>query len=267
MDENLKEYTYRIEKKLNSIKNSNKDDFSGNNIRRNATSKTERMHLSDKKNRYFPFNKFISDKISPKNKNIFNDKEVFKRRLTQFYISRKSKSKLTYDALKSKIKKCKISDNFSFEEDSKNLIETIKIDNNERTPKDILRIKNFFIKSNLLELFQFKNSNDELLDKLLINSCINCKYKFMKKESILYKINDLEDNFYIIINGKIGVYKAFNKIKYMSWFKYFQYLYDLYLKNENYLLKIILEQNYKIFPIKENMLPELNINIAYTLIE
>lgn len=266
MDENLKEYAYKIEKKLNSFKNTNKDDFS-NNIRRTATSKTERICLSDKSNRIFPFNEFINDKISPKNKHIFNDKEVFKRRLTQFYISQKSKSKLTYDAIKSKIKNCKISDDFSVEEDSKNLIETIKIENNERTPKDIINIKNFFIKSNLLELFHFKNSNDELLDKLLINSCINCKYKFMKKESILYKINDLVDNFYIVINGKIGIFKAFNKIKYMCGFKYFQYLYDLYLKNENYLLKIILEQNYKIFPIKENMLPELNINLAYTLIE
>ena len=44
-------------------------------------------------------------------------------------------------------------------------------------------------------------------------------------------------------------------------------LYDLYLKKENYILKIVLEQNFKTFPIKEKMLPKLNENVAKRLIQ
>ena len=264
MKENNKEYLYRTEKKLNSFKNNNKDD---NYTRRRTNSKTERISLTSRSNINFHSTKY-SDKIFQRNIHFFNDKEIFKRRLTQFYKSRKSKSKLTYDLIKSGIKKNNFLEMLPSEEDeTENLINIIKLENNERTPKDILNIKNFLIKSKLVELFRFRNSNEEILDKLLINSCINCKYKFLEKECELYKKNDLVDNFYIIIKGKIGVYKAFNKIKYMSGFKYFQYLYDLYMKNENYILKIVLKQNYNIFPIKESMLPELNINVAYKLIE
>ena len=52
----------------------------------------------------------------------------------------------------------------------------------------------------------------------------------------------------------------------MSGFSYFQYIYDLFLKKEQYLLKIILQENYKLFPIDESMMDYLNIKLAKYLI-
>ena len=52
----------------------------------------------------------------------------------------------------------------------------------------------------------------------------------------------------------------------MSGFSYFQYIYDLHLKKEQYLLKLILQENYKLFPIDESMMDYLNIKLAKYLI-
>ena len=61
------------------------------------------------------------------------------------------------------------------EETRKNLIKSIKITNYERTQTDILNIKNFLINSQVLELFKFTNSNEEIIEKLLIHCIINIK--------------------------------------------------------------------------------------------
>ena len=52
----------------------------------------------------------------------------------------------------------------------------------------------------------------------------------------------------------------------ISGFNYFQTIYDLYLKKEKYLLKLILEKNYKLFPINEDMMENLNIKLAKYII-
>ena len=236
-------------------------------IRKKVSSKTERLNLDSKNNKEkmnYIYNKYNSFK------KIEYDKGKIKRRLTHFYNSRKSKLKFSYELIKSEIKeqlKVYFKNIPSSEETRKNLIKSIKITNYERTQTDILNIKNFLINSQVLELFKFTNSNEEIIEKLLIHCIINIKHKFIKKDTILYKINDIVDNFYIIINGNIGIYKPFNKIIYMSGFKYFEYIYDIYIKKENYLLKLALEQNSKMFPIKEEMVPNLNINVAAKLIE
>ena len=87
-----------------------------------------------------------------------------------------------------------------------------------------------------------------------------------KKNSIIYNINDIFDKFYILINGKVGIYKIVKKTINASGFNYFQYIYDLYLKKEEYLLKLILEKNFELFPIKENMIENLNINLVKYII-
>ena len=109
---------------------------------------------------------------------MINDKGKIKRRLTHFYNSRRSKLKFSYELIKSEIKEqLKVYlKNIPFpEETRKNLIKSIKISNYERTQTDILNIKNFLINSQVLELFKFTNSNEEIIEKLLIHCIINIK--------------------------------------------------------------------------------------------
>ena len=268
MEESANGKSERIMKKLNSFKKINKHNL----IRKRISSKTIR---DDK---YFKINSKENNNNYPNineiNKNdkgnIFNDKKIFRRRLTQYNNSKKVRLKLTYELIKSGIKKYNMGFFFNIpttEERQKNIIDSIKIQSNERTPKDIFNIKQFLIDAKLLGLLKFTNCNEEVIDKLLINCCINCKYHFARKDTILYKKNDLIDNFYIIINGKIGIFKPYIKKEYMTGFDYFRYIYDLYTKNESYLLGLVLRQNYYLFPIKENMLPYFNLNVAHILIQ
>ena len=217
----------------------------------------------NKGNNFFSYNEYISQKIIKEKMNKLIEREMFKKRLAERYSSIIKKLNLT-----SKISKNEEATevNLAPKEDFKKIIEAIKKENN-KDPKDILTIKNFLINCRLKELFHFTNDNEEIIDKILINFCNNCKHKILRKNTTIYRINDIVDNICIIIRGKVGIYKPFNSIAYMSGFKYFQYIYDLYLKNENYMLKIVLEQNYRRFPIKENMIPKLNIHVADILIK
>jgi len=196
------------------------------------------------------------------------DNQIFIKKLTERFgllvkklsLSNKSPNSNIKETIKSIYMK-------SEEDDSKSIIEAMKVENNKRTKNNISVIRNFLSNCHLLEFFHFSNETDEVIDKIITHCCINCQYQIIKKDTILYRINDIMDNIYIIIKGRIGVFRPFNAIIYMSGFKYFRYIYDLYLKKENYILKIVLEQNYKKFPIKEKMLPKLNENVAKKLIQ
>ena len=174
------------------------------------------------------------------------------------------------DSFKSDIKDNKEEKNINIplnEHNINNIINSLNKHENERMQKDILDIKKFLINNKLLELLPFKNCDKDSLERILIHCCMISKYKFIEKNTVLYRINDIIDKFYIIIKGKVGIYKAFNSLQCMSGFEYFQYIYGLYLNNEKYLLKLVLSQNYELYPIKENMFPKLNLYVFDILIQ
>ena len=196
------------------------------------------------------------------------DNQIFIKKLTERYglivkklsLSNKSSNTNKKEIIKSIFMK--------YEEDnSDSIIDAIKKESYKKTKYDTSIIRNFLSNCHLFEFFHFANETEEVIDKIIANCCINCQYQNIKKDTILYRINDIIDNIYIIIKGRVGVFRPFNAIIYMSGFKYFRYIYDLYLKKEDYILKIVLEQNYKKFPIKERMLPKLNENVAKKLIQ
>lgn len=196
------------------------------------------------------------------------DNQIFIKKLTERYGLLVKKLSLSNKSTNSNIKETIKNMFMKYEEDNSNsIIDAIQKESNKKTKDDISIIRNFLTRCHLLEFFHFANETEEVIDKIIANCCINCQYQIIKKDTILYRINDIIDNIYIIIKGRVGVFRPFNAITYMSGFKYFRYIYDLYLKKENYILKIVLEQNYKKFPIKERMLPKLNENIAKKLIQ
>ena len=152
------------------------------------------------------------------------------------------------------------------EEDLKDIIRILKINPENKERKEILKLINFFVSVGINKLFEFPNFSEQVIEKLLVYCCINSKTKMFKRNSIIYNIGDKFDKFYILMSGKVGMYKTIKKSVNMSGFSYFQYIYDLYLKKERYLLKIILQENYKLFPIDESMMDYLNIKLAKYLI-
>ena len=146
------------------------------------------------------------------------------------------------------------------------IIKIFKLHPENKDKKEIIKIKNFFVSVGLHKLFEFPNYNDNIIQKLIIYCCINSKIKHFKENSLIYNVDDTFDKYYIMINGKIGKFKIVDKIRYISGFNYFQIIYDLYIKKDIYLLKLILEKNYKLFPINEDMMENLNIKLAKYII-
>ena len=136
----------------------------------------------------------------------------------------------------------------------------------DKTESDIFNIKKFLIECNLLEKIKFENCSEDVIEKILLNCCMNLRYKYIKEGHTLFHIDDENDKLYIILKGKIGVNKPIRLIKNMTPFEYFQNIYNLFIQKEKYLLKITLEENVDIFKIKEEMLPKMNIIIALILI-
>ena len=136
-----------------------------------------------------------------------------------------------------------------------------------RGKKEIFKLKDFFVSIGLPKLFEFPNYNEMILEKLIVYCCINSKVKLFKRNAMIYNIGDTFDKYYIFIGGNIGKYKIIHKLLNTSGFTYFKYIFDLYIKKEKYLLKLILEKNYKSFPIDESMMENLHINLAKYIID
>ena len=160
----------------------------------------------------------------------------------------------------------KIEESKNPEENLSEIIKIYKVHQENKDKKEILKIKNFFVSVGLHKLFEFPNYNEQMIEKSMIFFCINSKMKLFKRNSIIYNSDDTFDKFYIMISGKVGMYKILEKVVNFSGFGYFQYIFDLYIKKEKYFLKLTLKKNYNLFPINEEMMDNLNINLAKYII-
>ena len=107
------------------------------------------------------------------------------------------------------------------------LIQKLKINPEQRTIKDILRIKPYIEKTNLIESLYEEFSDTKIVEKLINFCCIEMTYKKFKEGQIIYQMGDIPKEFYSIIFGKVNLIKAFPEQESMSGFEYFCYLMNL----------------------------------------
>jgi len=88
----------------------------------------------------------------------------------------------------------------------------------------------------------------------------------LKRDQILFRINDIGEHFYIILSGRVGVLKPSKKQKSCTFKEYYNFLLKLLDKDEEYLFKLNLKANSDIFfnsvedfKIYQNMLIKTNI--------
>ena len=132
------------------------------------------------------------------------------------------------------------------------VIQRLKIPPEQRTVRDVLRIRNYLIQSklglNILEEFSDKN----IAERIINFCCIEMRYHCFKKEEIVVKIGERLDSFYSIILGKINVLKPFEKNVLMTGFEYFKYLMELKKNNETYIFNQCIKNNEQNFVIELN---------------
>ena len=161
------------------------------------------------------------------------------------------------------IKECE--QNLTYDE---NLIKkSLKVDINERTVYDLAQIKKFLLMGKLVEKFRSDNIENENLDRILFFVSLQLKYCSLENDKILFRIGDKPDKFYLILSGRIGIFKPIDVIEIISGMEYFRYVYKLKLDNEIYLLNLILEDNRQVYDVKFEDLDNINNLLLSNLID
>ena len=138
------------------------------------------------------------------------------------------------------------------------VIQRLKIPPEQRTIRDVLRIKNYLIQSKLGSNISKEFPDKNTVEKIINFCCIEMNYHFFRKGEIIIKIGEKLDSFYSIISGKINIMKPFEKKEAMTGFEYFKYLMQLKKNKETYIINQCIkvnDQNYVIEPNHIDLIP------------
>ena len=147
--------------------------------------------------------------------------------------------------------------NNNLDSDVLHIIEYLSLDPNKRTRLEHKYIKNYLMKTSLMQSLLNLNENKKNINKIINKICLNLKYKFFYAGKTIYEINSIPDNYYYIIEGKVQAFKPEKISIRMTGFEYFKYIMRLKRDNENYLIDLILK-NQTNFVIHKSDLPILN---------
>ena len=113
-------------------------------------------------------------------------------------------------------------------------------------------ICNFIRNSKLIKKFESEYSSDKKMDleNIILNCAKSLGYVKLEQGEILFKIGDVGEKFYFILNGKINILKL-RELKniYMTNVEYLRYCLFLIEKKEDYILNEVFKKNKKIFDI------------------
>ena len=137
------------------------------------------------------------------------------------------------------------------------LIEYLSLEPMKRTKSEHKYIKQYLIKTTLMQSLLNLNENNKNITKIINKVCLNLKYKFLFAGKTIYEINDFPDNYYYLIEGKVQAFRPEKILMRMTGFEYFTYIMRLKRDNEHYLIDLILK-NQTSYIIYKTHLPILN---------
>ena len=130
-------------------------------------------------------------------------------------------------------------ENCTYEMDNDFLESLLQRKTNLDRIKIINTISKFIRNSKLIQKLESEFRSDKKSDlDLLVRSCAkNLNFKKLSKGEILFKIGEIGDRFYFILNGKVNILKL-KELKdiYLTYVEYLQYLIFLIDSKEEYIL-------------------------------
>ena len=109
--------------------------------------------------------------------------------------------------------------------------------------------------------------NDPKMIEILITFCgLEFRYKKFNDKDTIFKIGDTSDNFYMLLTGKVDLYKTLKKVEELTGHEYFKYLINLKKQNELYRYKLCLHNNINEFRIHsedEDLLPYIYLHFVF----
>ena len=151
--------------------------------------------------------------------------------------------------------------------DISQVIQKFKIDPEQRTVEDLYILKNYLSQTKLAKSYEKEFYNDPKMIEILITFCgLEFRYKKFNDKDTIFKIGDTSDNFYMILTGKVDLYKTLKKVEELTGHEYFKYLINLKKNNELYRYKLCLHSNLKEFKINsedEDLLPYIYLHFVF----
>ena len=139
------------------------------------------------------------------------------------------------------------------------VIQKFKIPPENRTVEDLYITKNFLHETKLIKYYIKEFNNDKrTIENLITFFGLEFRYQKFNKGETIYRIDDYADNFYMVLLGKVGIFKIKEKYSSLTGYEYFSYIMKLKKSNEMHRYKLCIEENKNIFPIfidDEDLLP------------
>ena len=121
--------------------------------------------------------------------------------------------------------------------------------------KTINTMCNYIRNSKLIKKLEGDNTSEKKMDmeSLVLNCAKSLGYVKLEKGNVLFKIGDIGDKFYFILDGKINILKLKELKKiYMTNVEYLQYCIFLIDNKEEYILNEVLKKNKSVIDITNN---------------
>jgi CRP-like cAMP-binding protein len=139
-----------------------------------------------------------------------------------------------------------------------NLIIAMNKPSLERTTLDISVIIRYINDTDLARKFRTDRLEETSLYKIIYFCSMYINYKFIRKGKILFRIGDVGDKFFIIFSGQLSIMKPIIEQTIMSPIEYLNLVKKIYKQEESYILKLIVNENYPIYPVDIKDLEEID---------
>lgn len=131
--------------------------------------------------------------------------------------------------------------------DFEKFINLLEIKPQNRSDEIKIIIASYLQESELIELLKKNQSDDLNFQNLLYSISEDLTVVKLQRDQILFRINDVGDNFYIILQGRVAVLKPIKTTKSLTYKAFYQQCLSFIENNEQYLLKLNLKANTDIF--------------------
>ena len=143
--------------------------------------------------------------------------------------------------------------------DINQIIQKLRIKPEKRTMDDIYLIRKYIKKTKIESLFYNEiNIKGKLYNTCLLFISFLIKFKYLKKNEVIFRIGEIPDFLYLIMDGKINVLKPIAKIKSLTGFEYFLQLMKYRKNKDKYLYSLCIQENtinYEIRKKDKNLIP------------
>lgn len=129
---------------------------------------------------------------------------------------------------------------------SQDFYNSLSCDPIRRTQEQNNLIANYLIDKKTLDILKREKTSDINFTQLVFHFAENMKLAVLEKNEILFRLDDIADNFYIIIKGRVAVLKPKKKKYSLTQMGFLNKLRELYKKNEMYLLNYTIKNNYEL---------------------